>query len=204
MITHLQNYDGLPQNTIYVVLYFGPPALQTGLYEVQLFFSDAVWSRVWWTVNGVSALSEGFIYGCPLATGHQALRWICVCRFTDGNKTSDEGRLEIMRMELQTSKNKDEDIDSNGRNIRCMNSMLFTANYSALETTTQPDVCGDGFTEWLAWGGRWRRSRSQIFGRGDNCRLGGGKLQHKLQHVSQRILGRAWAIVFVAVSKCRA
>lgn len=70
----MQNYDGLHWYTIYVVLYFSPPALHTGLNEVQLFFSDAVWSWVWWAVNGVSALSEGFIYGCSLAAGNQALR----------------------------------------------------------------------------------------------------------------------------------
>lgn len=35
---------------------------------MKLFVSDAVWGWVWWTVDGVSALGEGLVYGGPLAT----------------------------------------------------------------------------------------------------------------------------------------
>lgn len=64
---------------------------------MQLFFSDAVGSWVWWAFNGESALGEGLVYGGTLATGNtgnQALRGICVSRFTEGNKDSMK-RLEV-------------------------------------------------------------------------------------------------------------
>ena len=65
-----------PEHTIDVILYFSPPTLQARLNKVQLLFGDAVRRRVWRTVDGGSALGEGLVYGCPLATGdtgHRAL-----------------------------------------------------------------------------------------------------------------------------------
>ena len=79
----------LHQNTIDVILYFGPPALEAALYRVKLLVGDAVWGRVGGAVHGESALGEGLVYGGPLAaghTGHQALGGICVFWFTEGNR----------------------------------------------------------------------------------------------------------------------
>lgn len=87
--------------------------------------------------------------------------------------------------------------------------MLFTAILLCIKLEadsgslcTQPAVFGGGFTERLAYRSRWRWS--QIFCRGNTGGLGGSELQHKLQHVSQRILRRARAIISVAVEKHRA
>ncbi len=60
----------LHYHTVYVILHFGPPALQAGLNKVQLFISDAMGGGVRWAVNGESALGEGLVYGGPLATGN--------------------------------------------------------------------------------------------------------------------------------------
>lgn len=141
---------------------------------MQLFFSDAVGGRVWWAVHRESALGEGLVYGGPLTTGNTGncpLRSIRVLWFTGKYKA----RLAV-----------------------------FYLGATALALTvfpgplcTQPVVFGDEVTQGVAR--RSRRGRSQIFSWRNTCGLGSRELQHKLQHVSQRILGRSRAIVFVAV-----
>lgn len=56
--------------TIYFVLHFCPPSVQAGFNKVQLFLSDAVRCRVWWAVNGGSALGKRLVDGCSLAVGN--------------------------------------------------------------------------------------------------------------------------------------
>lgn len=76
--------------TVDIVFHFCPPALQAGFNKVQLFFTDVVRGWVWWAVHGVSALGERLVNGRPLTTwctGNQALRWICLTKFTEGRET---------------------------------------------------------------------------------------------------------------------
>lgn len=182
-----------PRVTVDVVLHFSPPALQASLHKVQLLIGDAVRGRVRWGLNGWSALGERLVYGCPLTTGNQTLWRICVPWFTE------EGR-ELIRKAWQKGyiigSVTDEDFTW-GKKKSVWDERRHAWDYF------QPVVLADVFTERWATRSRWGWGQPQVFCRRNTARLGGGKLQHKLQHVRQRILGGAGAVVSVAVNRPR-
>lgn len=159
---------------------------------MQLLIGDAVRGRVRWGLDWWSALGERLVYGCPLTTGNQTLWRICVPGFTE------EGR-ELIRKNWQNcyiiGSVTDEDFTWGTKSV-------WDERWHAWDYF-QPVVLADVFTERWATRSRWGWGQPQVFCRRNTAGLGGGKLQHKLQHVRQRILGGARAVVFVAVNRPR-